>query len=64
MTLASLQKSIDLLTAKHTETLDENVRLQADNARLLANQQIMAGEDRLDEPEDRPTNQTTQKYSE
>ena len=29
--LASLQKSIDLLTEKYTETLDENVRLQADN---------------------------------
>ena len=27
--LASLQKSIDLLTEKYTETLNENVRLQA-----------------------------------
>jgi TolA-binding protein len=44
--LASLQKSIDLLTEKYTETLDENVRLQADNAHLLANQKVM--EEKID----------------
>ena len=44
--LASLQKSIDLLTEKYTETLNENVRLQADNAHLLANQKVM--EEKID----------------
>jgi len=44
--LASLQESIDLLTEKYTKTLDENVRLQADNAHLLANQKVM--EEKID----------------
>jgi len=44
--LASLQQSIDLLTEKYTETLNENVRLQADNAHLLANQKVM--EEKID----------------
>lgn len=44
--LAALQRSIDLLSEKYTGTLDENVRLQADNARLLANQKIM--EEKID----------------
>ena len=39
--LSELQKSIDLLTEKYTETLNENVQLKADNAKLLANQQVM-----------------------
>ncbi|MBO5878247.1 MAG: hypothetical protein J6Q29_02110 [Alistipes sp.] len=41
--LSELQKSIDLLTEKYTETLNENVQLKADNAKLLANQQVMEG---------------------
>lgn len=41
--LAELQKSIDLLTEKYTKTLNENVQLKADNAKLLANQQVMEG---------------------
>lgn len=47
--LKDLQNSIDLLTAKYTETLDkytisqeENARLRLHNAQLLANQEIMA----------------------
>lgn len=44
--LVSLQKSIDLLTEKYTATLNENVRLQADNAHLLANQKVM--EEKID----------------
>ena len=39
--LSKLQESIDLLTRKYTEVLDENVQLKADNAKLLANQEIM-----------------------
>ena len=44
--LVSLQKSIDLLSEKYTATLNENVRLQADNAHLLANQKVM--EEKID----------------
>ncbi|MDE5731032.1 MAG: hypothetical protein K2H81_05905 [Alistipes sp.] len=44
--LAALQRSIDLLSEKYTGTLNENIRLQADNARLLANQKIM--EEKID----------------
>ena len=44
--LAELQKSIDLLTEKYTKTLNENVQLKADNAKLLANQQVM--EEKID----------------
>lgn len=39
--LSKLQESIDLLTKKYTEALDENVQLKADNAKLLANQKTL-----------------------
>lgn len=39
--LSKLQESIDLLTKKYTEVLDENVLLKADNAKLLANQKTL-----------------------
>lgn len=45
--LSKLQESIDLLTDKYTETLDENVQLKADNAKLLANQRSL--EAKIDE---------------
>lgn len=45
--LSKLQESIDLLTKKYTEALDENVQLKADNAKLLANQKSL--EQKIDE---------------
>ena len=39
--MSKLQESIDLLTKKYTEVLDENVQLKADNAKLLANQKTL-----------------------
>ena len=39
--LNKLQESIDLLTLKYTEVLDENVQLKSDNAMLLANQKVL-----------------------
>lgn len=45
--LSKLQESIDLLTNKYTEALDENVQLKADNAKLLANQRSL--EAKIDE---------------
>lgn len=36
--LADMQKSIDLLSAKNTELLDEVVKLRSENAKLLSNQ--------------------------
>ena len=44
--LQKLQDSIDLLTTKYTEVLDENVQLKADNAKLLANQKAL--EEKID----------------
>ena len=44
--LQRLQESIDLLTNKYTEVLNENVQLKADNAKLLANQKAM--EEKID----------------
>lgn len=44
--LKKLQQSIDLLTNKYTEVLNENVQLKADNAKLLANQRAM--EEKID----------------
>jgi TolA-binding protein len=39
--LGKMQKSIDALTKKYTEVLDENVRLKGDNAALLAQMREM-----------------------
>lgn len=44
--LQKFQESIDLLTNKYTEVLNENVQLKADNAKLLANQKAM--EEKID----------------
>lgn len=39
--LGELQQSIDLLSKKYSEVLNENVQLKTDNAQLLANQEEM-----------------------
>jgi polyhydroxyalkanoate synthesis regulator phasin len=44
--IARLQDSINLLTEKYTETLNENVQLKSDNARMLAAQTVM--EEKID----------------
>jgi len=60
--LQKLQESIDLLTQKYTEVLNENIQLKADNAQLLANQEAMKEQiERMSEKIDYLTEQLNSK---